>query len=199
MKEQIVARLRRLTPGTPFMAKDFLDIASRGSIDVTLADLAREGKIRRLRRGLYDVPRVNPELGGELSPNIDETARALARRFRWKIVPEGAWAANLLGLSTQVPAKIVYLSDGPNKKVPLGRRVIQFKHVRPQNYATAEGKPALAIQALRYLGVKRVDKDICLRLRQALSDAERRQLLKATRHGVDWIYKVAKEIAQESS
>jgi predicted transcriptional regulator of viral defense system len=122
MRDHIVARIDRLSAGKVFSAKDFLDIASRTTIDVTLASLTLDGKIRRVRRGLYDVPKINPALGGKLSPDNDEAARAIARRQRWKIVPEGAWAANLLGLSTQVPAKIVYLTDGPNSEVPIGRR-----------------------------------------------------------------------------
>lgn len=174
------------------MAKDFLDIASRGTIDMTLSSLVREGSIRRVRRGLYDSPRV---LGGALSPDIDEAARAVARRHRWRIVPEGAWAANLLGLSTQVPAKIVYLSDGPNKKIDLGRRPIFFKHARPQAFVGELGKPALAVQALRYLGKDEVDEDVVSRLRHVLSEAERRKLVKATRFGVEWIYNTAKSIA----
>ena len=116
------------------------------------ASLTRRGIIRRVRRGLYDMPRVNPALGGELSPDIDEAGRAIARRQRWKIVPEGAWAANLLGLSTQVPAKIIYLTDGPNKEVPIGRRTIYFKHARPKVMAGLGGKFALVVQALRHLG-----------------------------------------------
>src|ERR1035438_1888244 len=98
MRVQIVTRIECLGEGRAFSAKDFLDIASRTTVDVTLASLTLNGKIRRLRRGLYDMPRVNPALGGKLSPDIDEAARAIARRQRWKIVPEGAWAANLLGL-----------------------------------------------------------------------------------------------------
>jgi hypothetical protein len=198
MKQQILERIEHLGSGKAFMAKDFLDIASRGTIDMALSSLVREGTIRRVRRGLYDSPKVNPSLGGTLSPDIDESARALARRHRWKIVPEGAWAANLLGLSTQVPAKIVYLSDGPSKKIPLGRRAIYFKHARPQALAGEEGKPALVVQALRYLGKEEVDKAVILRLRSILSDAEQRKLIKATRFGVDWIYEMANKIAEKS-
>ncbi len=104
MQDQIVARIGRLERGKAFSAKDFLDIASRGTIDMTLSGLNRRGTIRRIRRGLYDMPKINPSLGGKLSPDIDEAARAIARRQRWKIVPEGAWP-NLLGLSTQVPGE----------------------------------------------------------------------------------------------
>lgn len=95
MRNQIVKRIERLGHGKAFSAKDFLDVASRTTIDVMLAQLAADGKIRRIRRGLYDMPKVNPALGGKLSPDIDEAAQAIARRQRWKIVPEGAWAANL--------------------------------------------------------------------------------------------------------
>src|ERR1035441_9745696 len=116
MKDQILARINRRGHGKAFTAKDFLDIASRGTIDMALSSLTRSGTIRRVRRGLYDMPKLNPALGGKLSPDIDEAARALARRQRWKIVPDGAWAANLLGLSTQVPSKIIYLTDGPTNE-----------------------------------------------------------------------------------
>jgi hypothetical protein len=196
MKDRIWARIEDLGPGKAFMAKDFLDIASRGSIDVALASLTSAGKIRRIRRGLYDLPVVNPELGGELSPDIDEAARTIARRNRWTIVPDGPWAANLVGLSTQVPAKIVYLSDGPSKKVSLGMRFVQFKHARPQSLAGDDQKSALVVQALRHLGKDGVDKRALSVLRSSLSDSERKQLLKNTRLGVDWIYGVAKKLAE---
>src|SRR5271157_3556455 len=197
--DQILAKIERLGPGKAFLAKDFLDIASRTMIDVTLASLAQSGKIRRVRRGLYDVPKVNPALGGELSPDIDEAARALARRQRWKIVPEGSWAANLLGLSTQVPSKNIYLTDGPNNEVLIGRRSIHFKHARPKAMAGLEGKFALVVQALRYLGKEGVGPREIEKLRSALSPVEKRRLVKDARFGVDWIYEVAKKIAEKTA
>jgi hypothetical protein len=199
MRDQIVARIERLGEGKAFSAKDFLDIASRTTIDVTLAELTLDGTIRRVRRGLYDMPRVNPSLGGKLSPDIDEAARAIARKQRWKIVPEGAWAANLLGLSTQVPAKIIYLTDGPNNEVPIGRRSIYFKHARPKALAGLEGKFALVVQALRHLGKEAVGQREIAILRAALSPAEKLKLVKDTRFGVDWIYEAAKRIAERAA
>jgi hypothetical protein len=199
MRHQIVARINRLGEGKVFSAKDFLDIASRSSIDVALASLASEGKIRRIRRGLYDTPRVNPALGGKLTPDIDEAAQAIARKQRWKIVPEGAWAANLLGLSTQVPSKVIYLTDGPNKEVVIGRRSIHFKHARPKAIAGLEGKLALAVQAIRYLGKKNVGQREIESVRARLSPSERRRLVRNTRFGVDWIHAVAKTIAEKTA
>lgn len=199
MQDQILKRIDRLGTGKAFSAKDFLDIATRGSIDMALGKLVREGTIRRIRRGLYDRPRVNPALGGKLSPDIDEAAQAIARRQRWKIVPEGAWAANLLGLSTQVPSKIIYLTDGPNHEVQIGRRSIHFKHARPKAMAGLEGKFALVVQALRHLGKESVGTREIEALRAKLSAQEKRRLLKDTRFGVDWIYDVAKKIAEKSA
>ena len=121
----------------------------------------------------------------------------LARRQRWKIVPDGAWAANLLGLSTQVPAKITYLTDGPSSEVPIGRRSIHFKHARPKAIAGLDGKLALTFQALRYLGKEDVGQREIDALRAALTPAEKRKFLKDARFGVDWIYEVAKTIAEE--
>jgi hypothetical protein len=199
MRDQVVARIERLGSGKAFSAKDFLDIASRGTIDMALSSLTRTGTIRRIRRGLYDMPKVNPALGGKLSPDIDEAARAIARRQRWKIVPDGAWAANLLGLSTQVPSKIIYLTDGPSNEVPIGRRTIYFKHSRPKAMAGPEGKSALVVQALRHLGKERVGPREIEKLRAGMSPAEMRNLVKATRFGVDWIYQVANTIAEKTA
>jgi len=199
MRDQIVARIERLGEGKAFSAKDFLDIASRGSIDMALASLTRSGTIRRLRRGLYDMPKVNTALGGKLSPDIDEAAQAIARRQRWKIMPEGAWAANLLGLSTQVPAKIIYLTDGPNNDVAIGRRSIHFKHARPKVMAGLEGKFALVVQALRHLGKEGIGPREIEKLRSALSPAEKRRLVKDARFGVDWIYEAAKKISEKTA
>ena len=198
MKERIARRIAKLPPGATFTPKDFLAIASRGSIDMALASLIKERRIRRVRRGLYDIPKTSLVLRTEISPDIHRAARALARRFGWKIVPEGAWAANLLGLSTQVPAKVVYLSDGPFKRVPVGRRTLQFKHASPQRLSAGTGKAALAVQALQFLGKDGISRTTLLQLRRILSDPEKRRLVSATRLGPGWIRAAAKKIAEDT-
>ena len=198
-RDQIVTRIERLPKGDAFSAKDFLDIASRSTIDMALASLTRSGSIRRVRRGLYDVPRVDPALGGELSPNTDRAAQAIARRQRWRIIPEGAWAANLLGLSTQVPAKIVYLTDGPSKTVLIGRRTIHLKHAGPKIMTGLESRFALVVQALRHLGKDGVRPQEITKLRVLLSPAEKRRFLSDARFGVDWIYEVAKRVKETTA
>jgi hypothetical protein len=140
---------------------------------------------------------VNPALGGELTPDINETVQAMARRQRWKIVPDGPWAANLLGLSTQVPARIVYLTDGPNKEVQIGRQKVTLKHARPKAIAGIEGASALVVQALRHLGREGVGDREISRIRSTLQPKDRKKLLKDARFGTDWIFETVRKIAME--
>jgi hypothetical protein len=195
-QKKIETRIDRLGPGSVFTPKDFLDLGSRGSVDVALSKLTATGKIRRLSRGLYEYPKNSDLLGGPLSPDIDQIAQAVARRYRWRIVPEGALAANMLGLSTQVPARIVYLSDGPTHRVKVGRQAILFKHARPKQIGAASPASSLVIQALRYLGKEGVSPEALEILRARLSKAEQRQLLRDTRVSSDWIHDVARQINQ---
>jgi len=179
-----------------FSRKDFWDIAPTGPVGVILARFVSHGMIRRLGRGLFDYPRVSQALGGELSTDIDQVARAVARKFRWTIMPEGALAANQLGLSQQVPAKIVYLSDGPSKKVQAGGLAIRFKHARPKEMSAENYASGLVIQALRYLGKKNVDRKVIDLLRRRLPAKEKANLLKDTHYGTDWIFQAAQQIAE---
>lgn len=112
IQNTILDRIRRQGRGKVFTPKDFLDLGSRDAADQSLSRLAKAGEIQRLGRGLYHYPLINERLGISLSPDLDEIAEALARQTGSKVVPSGAVAANRLGLSTQVPAKPVYLTDG---------------------------------------------------------------------------------------
>ena len=195
IKKQILARLQSHGRGRAFTPKDFLDIANRGSVGRVLAELTDDGHIRRIKRGLYDYPRHSALLGGELSPDIDQAARALARKHRWRILPTPAIAANLLGLSQQVPAKVVYLSDGPSKTVQLGRQTVQFKHASSKTIGVKSHVAGLVIQALRYLGRNDVSDNTIQKLRTKLSNDDKQRLLRDTQYAPDWVHEVAKKIA----
>ncbi len=197
LRDNIVRRIERRGRGWAFSRKDFQDIAPTGPLGVILSRLVKQSMIRRLGRGLFDYPRVNPALRGELSPDTGQAAQAIARKFRWTIMPEGGLAANQLGLSQQVPAKLVYLSDGPTKEFQVGNTAIHFKHARPKEMRTENYASRLVIQALRHLGKDRVDRKVIDHLWKRLSSDEKADLLKDTRYGTDWIYKVARQIAKD--
>jgi hypothetical protein len=116
--------------GSVFTPNDFLDLGGRDAVDKALSRLATRGVVRRLARGLYEYPREHPELG-TLSPDIEKVAKALTGKDRIRRQPAGAYATNLLGLSEQVPAKVVFLTDGPSRTVKIGRQEIQLRHTTP--------------------------------------------------------------------
>src|SRR5437870_8530890 len=163
---RIVAAIHSRGRGSVFVPADFLDIGSREAVDVALHRLARQGTIRRLARGVYDFPKEHPVLGS-LAPSAEDIARALAGRDRTRLQPAGAYAANALGLSEQVPAKAVFLTDGPARTVKIGPTTIQLRRTTARNMAAAGRLSGLLIQALRELGQEHVT-------------AERREHLKRT-------------------
>lgn len=195
LRAAIESRLQEHGRGYAFTRKDLVDMASSGTLGRILARLVEDGTIRRLDRGLFDYPRVNEKLGGQLSPDIDQVAQALARKFRWTIVPQGALAANRLGLSQQVPAKYVYLSDGPTKQVKVGNQAIRFQHARPKDLRADSVLSATVIQALRHIGREAIDSETIKRLSRALPAQDRKRLVEDTKYGTDWIHQVAKQLA----
>src|SRR5271165_693542 len=122
---RILATIHGRGRGSVFVPADFLSIGSREAVDIALHRLVRKGTIRRLARGLYDFPKEHPVLG-QLMPPPEKIAEALVSRDGTRIQPTGAYAANILGLSEQVPAKVVFLTDGPSRKVQIGEATIQL-------------------------------------------------------------------------
>lgn len=197
LKYQIVSRIRAKGRGCVYSSKDFLDLGGRGTVDVTLSNLAKSGFIHRLSRGLYNYPRYNARLGGELSPSVDQIAMAIARKRGWHIMAFGALAANMLGLSDQVPAKVVYLANGPSKIVNVDRLKIHFRHAEPKEMRIKNSMSNLVFQALRYIGKDHIGDREIQRIQGVLRDKDRERLVKDARYQSDWIYEIAKRISAE--
>jgi hypothetical protein len=197
LQNQIIARIRGKGRGCVFSSKDFLSFGDRNPVDKALSRLCAQGIIRRVTTGIYDFPREDKELGGRLSSDIQKVARAIARKNGLSIQPSGALAANLLGLSTQVPAKIVYLTNGKSRTVKINNRTLIFKRVKPREMRPGNEVSILVIQALRFLGKERIEKNIIDHLRRQFSDSDRKKLLKDVRYMEDWIWEVVRRIASE--
>lgn len=178
------------------MPGDFLDLGSRQAVDVTLHRLAKKGTIRRLARGLYDYPKEHPALG-KLSPSADAIARALAGRDRTRIQQAGPYAANLLGLSEQVPARVEFLTDGPSRTVKVGKTTIQLKRTTPRNMAAAGKLAGLVIQALRALGEEHVTPERIEHLRRTIPAEKRRELSSDLGLAPAWMHPILRQIAEE--
>jgi len=198
VKDRILSKIKALGPGSAFTAKDFSDVAARGTVDVTLSRLASEKVIRRIGRGLYDYPRESKLFGELQAPDIDQAAQAIARKHRWTIAPHGAMAANLLGLSQQVPARIVYLSDGPTRQFKVDKRTLKFQHSSPKDVRTKNYSSRTIIQALKHLGKSRVGRETIDHLRHILPAKDKADLVRDARYGTGWVLEVARKIAGES-
>ena len=181
--------------GLVFTPTVFLDLGSRDAVDQALSRLAAEGTIRRLARGLYDYPKVHAVLGA-LLPSPDAIAKALAVRDAVRLQPAGAYAANLLGLSDQVPASIVFLTDGRARSVQVGEMKIMLRRTTPRIMATAGRLSGLLIQAFRYLGAENVTPARLGQLRERLPALEREALVRDIKYAPAWMHAHFRELAK---
>jgi len=191
---KILSRIYGRGKGCVVTPGDFLDLGSRQAVDLALHRLANKGTLRRLARGLYDYPRIDPELG-LLSPTIDTIVKALKGRDKILLQPSGGYAANLLGLSDQVPMKVVFLTDGPARRVQIGKQLIMLKHTTPRAMASAGRVSGVVIQALRHIGKRQVDDAVVANLQKRLTANDKKQLLKDIRYAPAWIAAILRRVA----
>ena len=191
---QMLSRIYRHGRGWVFTPNHFKDLGSRDAIASALKRHKQSGLIRQLARGIYDYPKTDPELG-PLEPSIDDIAKAIAGRDAARLQPTGAYAANLLGLSTQVPMKVVYLTDSLSRTVQIGKRQITLKRTTPRNMAPAGKVSGLVIQALRHLGRANVDEQTIAQLDRVLDGQAKRQLMEDIRYAPAWVADILGELA----
>ena len=183
---KVLSRVQSHGRGWVFTPAHFDDLAGRATVSTVLKRRTDAGTFRHLARGLYDYPKIDTQLG-PLQPSVDAIARALAGRDEIRLQPSGAYAANQLGLSRQVPMKVVYLTDGRSRTVQVGKRQIQLRRTTPKNMATAGKISGLVIQALKHLGKDQVDDAVIATLDERLDVAARKQLMKDVRSAPAWI------------
>ncbi len=156
--DYIVEEIKKAQKGTIFFVEDFLHLGSAKAVAKALERLTDRDKISRVARGMYSYLETHKTFGA-IKPSIEEIAKAIAKRDKARIVPTGILALNALGLSTQVPLKIVYLTDGSARIVKVGQRTIKFKKTSPKNLAAIGTISSLVIQALKEIGKDNVTDD----------------------------------------
>jgi len=176
IEADISRRVHRSKPGTVFTPTLFASLGSRAAIDKAMQRLVARGEVRRLSRGLYDKPRQDPLLG-TLWPSVDAIVAALTGKDKLRLQPTGAYAANLLGLSDQVPARVEFLTDGTSRTVKVGPMQIVLKRTTPRQMAAAGRTSGLVFQALRSLGPDHVTPQRLNKLRRTIPVDKRRALL----------------------
>ncbi len=190
IKERVISS----DSGSVFVATDFVDVSDKTSVNTYLTRLVEENILSRIIRGVYYKPEYNDFLGEYIAPEPDSVAHALARNFGWTIVPCGDTALNLLGLSTQIPAAWVYVSDGTYKEYTYEQTTIKFKRTTNKEISKLSYKTALVVQALKALGKENVDDTILTKLKTNLTEEEKENLLTEAKAVTSWIYEFIKII-----
>ncbi|MBA5873117.1 MAG: hypothetical protein GDA66_01005 [Nitrospira sp. CR1.2] len=197
IEKKVLSRIYGRGRGWAFTKVDFVAEFGEVNIHHALSSLARAGKIRRVCHGVYDYPGHSELLGKPLSPAIDQVAQALARKFNWRIQPSGDAALNLLRLSTQVPGRWVYLTDGPSRRYVVGKHTLVFKKSALKDTGFKYRESGLVVQALKALGKERVDQSVVTTIRQELGPKLCARVLQDTRAVTGWIYEIIKQVCRE--
>lgn len=176
--------------------KDFFDLGSRAAVAQALSRLVKNGKLRRIARGLYQYPRTSPILG-ELSPDLEKVAAAMAGREGIRLQETGAYAANLLHLSEQVPMKVVFLTDGVSKKATIGNQSIELRKASPKRMQLAGRISGLVFEALREIGEKHITEQHIETLQRYLTLEQKGKVLHDLREAPAWMHGHIREITKD--
>ncbi len=196
ISDKVVRRMEKMGVGAVFSRADFLDLGTTDNVGVILGRMQDAGKIRRVSRGLYELPRTHPVLG-TLSPRPEAIVDAAARRSGSRHQPSGAQAANLLQLTEQVPARMVYQTDGASRIIKEGHRTIELQHRSPRGMAAAGRMSGLVFAALREIGKANLTPERVSALRKILSRSDRRRLIKDLRLAPAWMHPHLRRVARE--
>jgi hypothetical protein len=196
IEKNIINRIQGKGRGACFTPREFLHLGSPEAVRIALHRLEKRGAIRRLARGLYELPKQHPTIGF-LSPSPEEVAKALSERDVSRVQPSGAYAANMLGLSEQVPARIIFLTDGPARHVRIGHQEIILKNTTNRNMATAGRISGTVIQALRHLGGRQLGYQNVAHLRHTLAPSDKTRLKQDRIYAPGWMHRIIDAIAED--
>jgi hypothetical protein len=191
VEQVLINRIRKIRRGVPFFAADFALYGNAAEIRSTLTKLAKSEEVTRVGRGIYVRPKFDDVIG-LLTPCIDEIAYAIARRDRARIAPTGVYALNAIGLSTQVPMNVIYLTDGTGRKLKIGNRTLRFIRTTPKNVAAIGQTSHLVIQALRSIGKDNMTEDIMKQITKVLKHEEPHNVLHDMKLAPNWIREIIK-------
>ena len=195
---QVRERVHAAEPGAVFIPSDFFDIAEAVKVNMCLRRLLESGELNRIMHGVYAKPRYSKLLDANVPPYSDNIAKAIARNHGWTVIPCGDTALNMLGLSTQVPATMVYVSDGPYKRYNADGVALRFKRTNSKNeIVSVSHKTALMIQALKAIGKDSVTDEILRKLSKLLDDDEKKKALTESQRITAWIHDCIRKVCAE--
>ncbi len=195
VEEMVKNRVIEHGRGWCFTSAHFSDLGSDASVRKALSHLQKQRVIRRLIQGIYEYPKTH-ELLGIIPPDLNAVAKAIAQKNGVQIQPAGAYAANLVGFSTQVPASIVFLTESPSKKVRIGVQEIIFKKTTKKVMASAGTREGLLIQAFKNLGKDHIDEIVLAKAKKILQESTEKEIRKNIKFAPAWIRTLVFKIAK---
>lgn len=186
--------LSEAQPGDVFVPADFAETGSTDSVRKALSRLVSAGELERPIRGLYRKPRRSAFLDKGVPASPDEIAEALARKFEWRIAPYGDTALNKLGVDSQVPSVVRYVSDGPYRTYQYGPYTIEFRHTANRDLSRLSPVAATVVQALKALGKNGVTENKLNIISSQLDDAQMEKLVSETRNATSWVREAVKDM-----
>ena len=193
----IVTKIRKRGRGTLFFSNDFLYEGTEAAVRKALSRLAKNGVLIRLAPGIYLYPKVDKELG-ILFPSAEEIAQGIAKKEHIRIIPTGSYALQKLGLSTQVPTRIIYLTDGEAKNLKVGKTNIVFKPAVPKKLSAKGKLSGLVIQALGELKKEKITPKILDKLQKILQ-AENPEILHSdAQRAPAWIGRILLSLTEKN-
>ena len=193
---EIKKEIQNAKIGTVFVPIDFVLITDKKTASVSLSRLEKEKIVLKIMRGIYYKAEYNDFLDEYVAPEADAVAQALSRNYGWTIVPCGDTALNLLGLSTQIPAAWVYVSDGPYKEYTYNQTTIKFKRTTNKEISKLSYKTALVVQALKALGNDNINDSVIIKLKNTLTEEEKKMMLIEAKAVTSWIFEYIKIICR---
>jgi hypothetical protein len=196
-ENQILDKVKKAKRDSLYFTESFLSVGNAKAVSKALERLTKEGELQRVAHGIYVRPEIDPVVG-PVTPGIEAIAAAIAKRDKARIIPTGVYALNRLGLSTQVPLNVVYLTDGAARKVKIGKRTIAFKKATPKNVAAIGEISRMAIQALRTIGKEKVTPDEIEKIQQLLKKEKPTHLQHDIRLAPEWIRRIMQPVLNEN-
>ena len=195
---RIYDRIRTIGHDEVYIISDFLDLGEYHAVRRALLRLEEAGSIQKIMRGVYYYPRYSELIDEFEAPSPGKIAESLARKFSWTIAPCGDTALNQLGLSTQVPAKWSYISNGPYHEFRIGDIIIEFKHRSNREISGISRQTADLVQALKAIGKENITETHLGIIKRRLSDKEKARILNEVKQAPIWIYNMIKKMCEQS-
>jgi len=182
--------LKRNRHGKIFFADEFRKFGNNDVVRQTLSRLCKKEVLIRLSAGIYLYPK-HDKLVGIVYPSIETIARVIAKREKTRLIPTGAYALNALGLSTQVPARVVFLTDGTAREVKIGKKAtVKFKRTVAKNLSYKGKISLLAISALKEIGKDKATDEQLQKIKEALQHEKRENIIHDANLAPVWISKI---------